>query len=458
MKTIILSWSGPIPGYADALPDGSYIGLIPDQLKLSSSLGTIPLPGIMVRTPRLSRNGSKICAVGDDGFPWEYAFSTGQWRKDPRPVVGEYGCIYDAGGVLTVNPGPWAVGYRYISESGQIVQCKESPGHAGSYADPSRGLYEYTEFHDCAIGQGGAGGVLVWFPDGARVLTGGGVPGLGHAAQYITVNREGDDFALTVVSLPQHLTFVIWCSLAELRAMPPYAVVTQPPPPLPPPPPPPPETPTMPVAPNRLTDLQALAAAHPEINRMADGPFAPNRGGITHLAAQTFGFPFGRKSRNAQGTDLNDDGLTYALDANGDSFEIYDILSGGDGSVQWNYAGTFSRGQNGYFARIAGTPTPSVDPEPPPSTLPPSWWSSSHPPPPSVTLPVPPVVDLTPIREQLEALTARMDRLAEVQAQIYTAVRDVHTVCARLSTNQDRAYVGALKFSGAIRLTPELPK
>lgn len=131
-----------------------------------------------------------------------------------------------------------------------------------------------------------------------------------------------------------------------------------------------PKEPLMPVAPNRLAELKAIAAAHPEINRLADGPFAPNRGGITQLAAQQFGAPFGRKSRDGSPANLSDDALCYKL-ADG-RFEIYDILSGGNGDVQWNYVGTFADGENGFFVAPTGTPpvkNPPVDL--PPSTPPP---------------------------------------------------------------------------------------
>jgi len=123
----------------------------------------------------------------------------------------------------------------------------------------------------------------------------------------------------------------------------------------------------MSIAPNRLDVVHAVIAAHPEINRLSDGPFAPNRGGITQLVAQQLGFPFGRKSRDQSQTNLSDDALCYRLQDN--RFEIYDILSGGDGSGQWNYVGTFADGENGFFVSVSAAPQP--DPKPGPVTPPP---------------------------------------------------------------------------------------
>lgn len=115
----------------------------------------------------------------------------------------------------------------------------------------------------------------------------------------------------------------------------------------------------MPTAPNQLAVVQSIITAHPEINRMSDGPFAPNRGGITQLVAQQLGAPWGRKSKDGSDTNLSDDALCYRLSDG--RFEIYDILSGGDGSATWGFAGTFRDGENGYFKPVLSAP-----PQPPP--------------------------------------------------------------------------------------------
>jgi hypothetical protein len=120
----------------------------------------------------------------------------------------------------------------------------------------------------------------------------------------------------------------------------------------------------MPQAPNKLNELIALKDANPKINTRRDGPFAPNRGGITQLAALTFGFPFGRKSRDRSDTNLSDDALTYRVGAH--HFEIYDIINGATGGMVWSYMGTFADGQNGYFVVPGGggaPPAPGPDPE-----------------------------------------------------------------------------------------------
>jgi hypothetical protein len=135
----------------------------------------------------------------------------------------------------------------------------------------------------------------------------------------------------------------------------------------------------MPQAPNKLAEIQAIIDAHPEIKTKRDGPFAPNRGGITQLAAIQFGFPFGRKSKDRSATNLSDDALCYKV---GDKHEIYDILVGATGAANWSYAGTFSEGQNGYFVLPGGDAPPPGPPGPDPGPNPtPSPPGAPAPPP-----------------------------------------------------------------------------
>jgi hypothetical protein len=183
-----------------------------------------------------------------------------------------------------------------------------------------------------------------------------------------------------------------------------------------------PEEPPMPVAPNRLPEVQAIALAHPEINRMKEGPFANDRGGITQLAALQFGAPWGRKSRDGSPTNLSDDALCYQLPDG--RFEIYDILSGGDGRVQWVYQGTFAQGQNGYFVVPAGQAGPGPSPIPP---TPPS------PQPPGLT--------------EVEVRRIVQEELAKPRKVSLQTADGVHYVCAELSgggeINATRTAVGA---------------
>lgn len=133
-------------------------------------------------------------------------------------------------------------------------------------------------------------------------------------------------------------------------------------PPLPPHPPLPPKDPTMPTAPNKFSVVQAVFAAHPEIDTRVDVV----RGRITdYVVVALGGVPWGRKDRDKDPNNNNnsDDALCYRLSDG--RFEIYDIINGGDGSAAWDYKGTFADGENGYFREVPGVTDPPVPPLPP---------------------------------------------------------------------------------------------
>ncbi len=127
-------------------------------------------------------------------------------------------------------------------------------------------------------------------------------------------------------------------------------------------------------APNKLSTVQRMMKLHPEIDTMDE----EERGVIIDLSCKAENpvgkdKPWGRKSRNKEGTDLNTDAMTY-LRTDG-KFEIYDVISGGDGSATWdlgtsptNSSGIWSQGENGYWAPANkvenGQPIPPVPVEP----------------------------------------------------------------------------------------------
>ena len=123
-------------------------------------------------------------------------------------------------------------------------------------------------------------------------------------------------------------------------------------------------------APNRLADVAFVMHSHPEIDRMSEA----TRGTIVDLVAHQLNAgdprkPWGRKSRDRKGTDLNTDGLTFLrTDV---LFEIIDIISGVDGSATWDEAGVFGPGENGFWVppRPDQPPVTPVDPGP-------SLWDS----------------------------------------------------------------------------------
>ena len=150
---------------------------------------------------------------------------------------------------------------------------------------------------------------------------------------------------------------------------PPYpAADTAPAPPTPTPDPtPPPPAPQTLIAPNGLEAVARAIREHPEINardEVARGRLVDYAAADLNLGADR---PWGRKSRNAQGTDLNTDGLTY-LRPDG-LFEIYDVIGGSTGAATWDGFGPFRPGENGFWVPALPIPaSPGPGPTPPPAS------------------------------------------------------------------------------------------
>lgn len=115
-------------------------------------------------------------------------------------------------------------------------------------------------------------------------------------------------------------------------------------------------------APNQIEAVRKAMREHPEINTKDE----TQRGKILDYACAALGpSVWGRKSRNPQGTDLNTDGLTFKRTDG--LFEIYDVISGSDGSATWDGFGPFKPGENGYWVPalpVNQTPVPKPDPSP----------------------------------------------------------------------------------------------
>lgn len=127
------------------------------------------------------------------------------------------------------------------------------------------------------------------------------------------------------------------------------------------------------IAPNMMHEVQKTINEHPEINTMDE----LERGKIIDITDRRINPPYdntglepwGRKARrNDPGNPaLNTDGMTFKRSDG--LFEIYDCISGIDGSATWEGYGPFYQGENGYW----WPPQPIEGWVPgPPTTQPPS--------------------------------------------------------------------------------------
>lgn len=131
-------------------------------------------------------------------------------------------------------------------------------------------------------------------------------------------------------------------------------------------------------APNQIETVRAELRAHPEINVLDDHA----RGQILDLACAALGGePWGRKSKNAAGTDLNTDTLTYRFPDG--TFEIIDVIAGADPNpgnpdrgrfATWDTDGRrWAPGDNGYWVPalpVSSQPDDDDGPIPAPSRTP----------------------------------------------------------------------------------------
>lgn len=237
------TWTGVVPGYSDGVLPHAYAFGIPG-VGIRTHLGMLPLPGANTAAGyvRMADDGVRVLCQGqNDDRAW--LWFGGVWMAvgvawgpnavifgpDGEPVINDTQAKFQATG-----------GLRAVV-NGRIVGCTET------YADPARGLYEYTEWLDVAIGQGGKdinqGAVVRFADDGILRRFAEGV------IRNVRVHRVGDDFAITTLNYDTLTARVTWRSLAELRALP--AVVVVPPPIEPPiePPDPPVDPPDPPVDP-----------------------------------------------------------------------------------------------------------------------------------------------------------------------------------------------------------------
>jgi hypothetical protein len=244
MKQLRIDWTGNIPGSGEARVDGYYAVSTP---RLNGYIYDVPrkIVGwidtlILVNRPtadaqiarhlRVAPTGDRFAYLGqDDGIIWEWIaelreangiieWTEGAWHNR-GPSYGPCAVIYDRAGELhiidTKEQYQATGGYRCVAADGSLVSFKDT------FEDKSRGLYEYTDFGDVAIGQGSVSGVAIRFADESqnRVLVLDELRA-DDDVHEIHVQRDGDRFAIAACLYTRHCTILTWGSLDELRAMP----------------------------------------------------------------------------------------------------------------------------------------------------------------------------------------------------------------------------------------------
>jgi len=248
MRTETETWIGNVPGFCEGLPGGAFIFNIPGSgVRTNQGMRPLPPGNTSASYCRIADDGRRIICQGqqdDRAWLWD-----GEWTR-LGVAFGPNACIFDGADQPAIISVPPAVGYRYVRDDWTILTCE------ATYVDAARGLYEFTDYGDVAIGQGAKpnqGAVVRFADDGVlRRLEVSGERVLG-TIRNVRVRRRGDAFAIGFCNYDTRTATILWCSFAELRAMPPVTAAPIPVPPIPPEPPTPvppkPEPPKPPVPP-----------------------------------------------------------------------------------------------------------------------------------------------------------------------------------------------------------------
>lgn len=229
------------PGwYAAARPNRAFAAM--HQGSLLTHRGTVPTPnGQPLLWLDLSVDGERIVGIGNrDDRAWLYSSATRIWtdlggafgpggvlfvRPDtqidqsllPNGKPVETLTVLDPATAVVVRHGPPPKGYRQLSDTGTLVYASQSR------ADNDRRIYEYTTRALITIGQGGASDpaagddpLIACLPDGSfRLLAKG-------RCRAIKYYYDQGQIAIAWVQEDQASAGTLWCTEAELRALPIY--------------------------------------------------------------------------------------------------------------------------------------------------------------------------------------------------------------------------------------------
>jgi hypothetical protein len=355
MNTKVIDWSyytGPVPGYGDCRAVvGEYACLHPDR-HVESFLGIAALHNgeniNYLRIPHAKGDGRM--AGGGQSSDTTLEWDVTHWA--PRGAMfGPNAVIYgknDAFTQVTSTAEYQATGgWRYLNAAGALIPC------VTTYADVARGIYEFTDFGDVAIGQGANGIAVVSFP-GEQLRYLDPRPASQHGtpsdARFMHSDRAGSLFGIAIVELKSRKTYFVWATLAELRALPFVGTV----PPVEPP-----------VSTDYLETNKRVRAKYPRSNPGGSPLGGDHAAYLVDLAQQTGTLLYEKKDSNS--VAIPGTGTTVSLDVvgrgtMGDNWA--DVLQDSEGQAVpiWNV----TAGAAGTYIDVSGIPIPGE-----PGTIPP---------------------------------------------------------------------------------------
>jgi len=438
------------PGwYVDALPSNEYVRLIPGS-HLETHRGRVELPGANVLYLDLAADGIRFCGVGhqppveDTALEW----NGGQWIPHGK-TVGPRSVIFDATGhVLTVPAAglpAGSQGYRQVADDGRIVLGDEA------YADTARGVWEYTTRGDITVGQSGKGphgedAVIALYRGKRYVLAEG-------QCRFIKFRRQGDDLAISWVDEIHRQSCIRWLTVAELLTFPEQRFDAPVPVPVPTPTPTPEPHPVPENIDRYLVDRSDVVdAVKRDYPHLKGGAIVDQ---VAHRLNREHRFDpirYGRKARQADGGNPNEDALTFRLDLNDNSKKkLIDILvdGGGRDGTTWDVRPAHEEPGNGFWRPavnpdLDGLPVP--DPGEPGLPKPPKPAGS-------IDAAVRSLIEATvaSLRAELNAVTATVKALEQKVAEVDS--RPVAPFPNRIALRSDHGKFVAAEPDGTLIAT-----
>lgn len=243
-------------------------------------------------------------------------------------------------------------GIRYVQGNGMPVWGDAT--YAGRHA-------EYTQLWNATIGQSYIGGASLIYDEDRRIIHKVVEPG---NTTFIRAYQEFDDIAVAIVK-PGYAKFC-WFKWSERAQLPEEVIIPEPKPE----PKPDPKPEPLPVS-SQVQDLSHIVITvidqHPEVDRGNE----QTRGAIVDyfcIEANKLDprKPWGRKARNADGSNKNTDAAVFKR--TDEKLEFVDILNGNPPfGASWGVdPKIYNNGENGYWVPV-GAPSPTPVPKPLPN-------------------------------------------------------------------------------------------
>lgn len=401
--------------FSENLPGGLFHSLIPGRY-FRSHEGYILLPRPTPAGPEFDVLYTRMTMVG--GFQlvgqaqrehtdpargtWRWNDAEG-WTHVSTEAPGVYPCIFDnAGHVHIAGPAQGSQGFRYVSETGEIVSGDDTL-NAQRRIGVQLGLHniwEFTHRNGITIGQGEAYALIVY--QGQRYI-------LEHGGCWnINFNMAGTELAVSMWKRDEGKAVLFWLDVSEIASLPLEGVSPPPPPPPPPPPDPPEDRMNYNTGPlNEYAQARWLELPHGTRHEQAAALFR-----ILYEYRQRTGDPIEVFRKGCTDTTFTgSDGHCYAEDicvinegANGKWYKDVGVAFGAP-SAGLNFGAGWQHPNGNDAANCFPPPPPAGVVEPP------------DPPDPPPTPPDPPPPNTSELRNRVMALEARCAQIEHEQQE-----------------------------------------